>query len=733
MQNGNYEYRKLFINRELSWLEFNKRVLNLSKDNDVPLAERVKFLCIYYSNLDEFFMVRVGSLYDRALLQASAFEKENKTRMTPQEQIDAIIPKVKKLQVLVDESFVNLTKELSLQGYKRINFENLTKEENNFWKKYFLKELFPILSPQIIDRRHPFPFLRNNETYLGATLSGKGEAQKAFGIIPISTHFGKIIILPQNGKYIYTYVEDLILNFAQLVFGKKAVKGKFLFRVTRNADITADDAMFDQDLDYRVIMGELLKKRRKLAAVRLQVNSTASENAISYLCEKLLLPKEQVFSQIAPLELSAGFKLTSKLAQDGKTELFYAPKKPIAPKSDYNLKNVVQETDVLLQYPYQSIRPFLSLLVQAANDPEVVSIKMTLYRVADNSKIIEALCTAAENGKEIVTVVELRARFDEQNNIEFSKVLEDAGCTVIYGFGDYKVHTKLCLITKKSHNELSYISQIGTGNYNEKTSEQYTDLSFITSDKEVGIELAGVFNDLAMERLTANTSRLLVAPLRFKNVLMQEMQNEIDAAKQGRQGKIVLKCNSISDKDIIEKISEASNAGVKIYMIVRGICCLKAGVLGLSENVKVRSLVGRYLEHSRIYSFGHEDNVRVYIASGDFLTRNTQRRVEAGVRITDSKIVDKLQCILNTQLDDNVNSYEMNPDGTYKKIVCTDKENCTDAQSKMYEILAEDFIDNTPQSTKKNSSRAFGAKIKMDNSEKQGFFKRLISFFKFSE
>ncbi len=733
MQKGNYEYRKLFINRELSWLEFNKRVLNLSKDNNVPLAERVKFLCIYYSNLDEFFMVRVGSLYDRALLQASAFEKENKTRMTPQEQIDAIIPQVKKLQILADESFVNLTKELNLQGYKRVDFQKVTKEENNFWKKYFLKELFPILSPQIIDRRHPFPFLRNNETYLGATLNSKGEAQKAFGIIPISAHFGKVIILPQNGKHVYAYVEDLILNFAQLVFGKKAVKEKFVFRVTRNADITADDAMFDQDLDYRVIMSELLKKRRKLAAVRLQVNSDAGENVIRYLCEKLLLPREQVFPQIAPLEISAGFKLTSKLAQDGRTELFYAPKKPIAPKSDYNLNSVVQKTDVLLQYPYQSIRPFLSLLVQAANDPEVVSIKMTLYRVADNSKIIEALCTAAENGKEIVTVVELRARFDEQNNIEFSKVLEDAGCTVIYGFGDYKVHTKLCLITKKSHNELSYISQIGTGNYNEKTSEQYTDLSFITSDKEVGIELAGVFNDLAMERLTANTNRLLVAPLRFKTVLMQEMQQEIDAVKQGKLGKIVLKCNSISDKDIIEKISEASNAGVKIDMIVRGICCLKAGVKGLTENVKVISVVGRYLEHSRIYSFGRQENVRVYIASGDFLTRNTQRRVEAGVRVTDSKIVEKLQCILNTQLDDNVNSYEMNPDGTYKKIVCADKENCVDAQSKMYDILAEDFMDDTPQNVKKKSSRAFGAKNKTGNSKKQGFIKRLISFFKFDE
>ncbi len=728
MQQNNYEYRKLFINRELSWLEFNKRVLNLSADSNVPIAERLKFLCIYYSNLDEFFMVRVGSLYDRTLLRESALEKENKTRMTPQEQIDAIIPQVENLRILADDSFAKITYLLKLRGYNRVEFENLSKEENSFWKKYFLKELFPILSPQIIDRRHPFPFLRNNELYLGATINRKGEAQKAFGIIPISAHFGKVIILPQNGNFVYAYVEDLILYYAQLVFGKKSIKDKFVFRVTRNADITADDAMFDQDLDYRIIMGELLKKRRKLAAVRLQVNSGASDSAISYLCEKLLLPKQQVFKQIAPLELSAGFKITAKLAQEGKTELFYAPKKPIAPKSDYNLKNVVKKNDVLLQYPYQSIRPFLSLLVQAANDPEVVSIKMTLYRVADNSKIIEALCTAAENGKEIVTVVELRARFDEQNNIEFSKVLEEAGCTVIYGFGDYKVHSKLCLITKKSQNELSYISQIGTGNYNEKTSEQYTDLSFITSDKTVGAELASVFNDLAMERLSDNTSRLLVAPLRFKSVLMREMQSEIDAVKQGKKGKIVLKCNSISDKEIIEKISEASSAGVEIDMIVRGICCLKAGVTGLTENVKVRSVVGRYLEHSRIYSFGTSENVRVYIASGDFLTRNTQRRVEAGVRITDSKIVDKLQDVLNLQLADNVNSYEMKPDGTYKKIVCENEE-IIDAQSKMYDVLENDFV-STVQNSKKFAPKTFGAKKGLLN-EKQEQKSRLSRFFGF--
>ncbi len=714
----------IFINRELSWLEFNKRVLNLSLDNSVPLAERIKFLSIYGSNLDEFFMVRVGSLYDRTLIQEFALVKENKTRMTPQQQLDAIMPRVADLQMISDDAFEKLTKKLSHCGYQRVNFKKLDKSEISFWKKYFINELFPILSPQIIDRRHPFPFLRNNEIYLGATLEQKGAEQTAFGIIPISSQFGKIIILPKEGGWVYAFVEDIILNYADHVFGKKAVKEKCVFRVTRNADITADDAMFDQDLDYRQIMSELLKKRRKLAAVRLQINKGVSKNIKDYLCEKLVLPKEQVFEQTKPMEISAGFKLAAKISQNLQSELFYPPRRPILPDKDYRLANEATKKDVLLQYPYQSIRPFLSLLIRAAYDPDVVSIKMTLYRVASNSKIIEALCTAAENGKEIVTIVELRARFDEQNNIDFSKVLEEAGCTVIYGFGDYKVHSKLCLITKKVNNELQYISQIGTGNYNEKTSEQYTDLSYITCDAAVGVELANVFNDLAMERLTQDTNRLLIAPLNFKTILMQEMDKEIETQKMGKEGRIIIKCNSISDREIIEKISEASIAGVKVEMIVRGICCFKAGLPGLTENVRVRSVIGRYLEHSRIYSFGNDNNLRVYIASGDFLTRNTQRRVEAGVHITDTDIIEKIQYSLELQLKDNVNAYEMNPDGTYEKIKRDDAQIPIDSQSDMYNVLADDFeitqIQNQPQQLNTNTI----------SEEKVGFFKRIIAFFK---
>ena len=676
----------IFINRELSWLAFNRRVLDLAKEKSVPIGEQLKFAAIYASNLDEFFMVRVGSLYDRTLLKLT--EAENKTGMTPYEQLQAIMPKVAELQAHCDKIVIKLTENLQKLGYQKVNFDKLNKEESHFWKKYFLGEFFPVLSPQVIDRRHPFPFLRNNEVYVGTMIKAKNDIQTSFGLIPISAQYGRVIFTQTETGVTYALVEELVMHFADLVFGKKSVQSRCIFRVTRNADITVDEAMFDHDLDYRTVMSELLKKRRKLAAVRLQVSAKAPQEIITLLCEKMMIPANQVFEQFAPLDMSIGFKLAARMAAAHESAWFYPARRPILPAADFNLTQVVKQQDVLIQYPYQSIRPFIKMLLEAAIDPDVISIKMTLYRVAQESKIIEALMTAAENGKEVVTIVELRARFDEQNNIDFSKQLEEAGCTVIYGFKDYKVHSKLCLITKKNGNQLEYITQIGTGNYNEKTSEQYTDLSFITSDVRIGAELANVFNNLAMERLTENTSHLLVAPLCFKSVLMQEMDAEIAAKKMGKDASILLKCNSISDKDIIEKISEASCAGVPVKMIVRGICCLKAGVPGLTENVIVRSIVGRYLEHSRIYTFGTGDHVRVYIASGDFLTRNTQRRVEAAVRIEDKKIVAELVQTLMLQWADTVNAREMQVDGSYTKVKSKEGENPVDSQLLLYQSLA---------------------------------------------
>ncbi len=678
----------IFINRELSWLEFDKRVLALANDESVPLGEQLKFASIYASNLDEFFMVRVGSLYDRTLLHKNDEEKENKTQMTPQQQLDAIMPKVKKMQNKCDKSVDLLLDRLDAKGYKRICFDELGKEQLGVWKKYFENEIFPVLSPQVIDKRHPFPFLRGNEVYVGAILGHKPIEKPTFGLIPVSARFGRVIFVQNDDTVSYVLTEDIVHHFANLVFGKKAVQGKCLFRVTRNADITVEEGMFDHDVDYRTIMGELLKKRRKLAAVRLQTSIGAPVEITDFLCEKLMLPNEQVFEQSSPMDLSIGFKLASRLSADKKDRLFYTPRRPMLPRKGFELSQVVQKNDVLVQYPFQSIRPFLNMLVQAAYDPDVISIKMTLYRVASESKIIQALCAAAENGKEVVAIVELRARFDEQNNIDFSKVLEESGATVIYGFEEYKVHSKLCLITKRKGNRLSYISQIGTGNYNEKTSEQYTDLSFITANNMIGTELAGIFNDLALENITKKTEKMLIAPLNFKSVLMSEMDAEIKARSEGKVASIVIKCNSISDREIIQKISESSCVGVPVNMIVRGICCVKAGVPGLTDNVKVRSIVGRYLEHSRVYCFGKGDNLRMYIASGDFLTRNTQRRVEAGVRITDPALVAQLKDVINLQLADNVNAHEMNPDGTYSKVKPHKGDVLIDSQNEMYSILA---------------------------------------------
>ena len=681
----------IFINRELSWLDFNRRVLVLGKDKNVPLAEQVKFLAIYGSNLDEFFMVRVGSLQERANLARSQKDKdkrENKTNMTAEEQLNAIMPKVAHLQEDCDKYYEKALENLDACGYKKVNFDAMDKEQERFWKKYFQNELFPILSPQIVDNRHPFPFLRNKEIYLGALLKEK-EGQ-SLGMIPISSQMERLILVRREGKTEFALTEELVLHYASLIFGKDAVQEKCLFRVTRNADIDVKEGMMDHDIDYREIMADLLKRRRKLAAVRLQVIPAAPQVA-QLLCSRLELTHKRVFVQKSPLDLSFFYKLTSRMESDGHPELFYTPARPMLPPQDYDLAAEVEKHDVLLSYPYQSIRPFIAMLKKAAQDPDVISIKMTLYRMARESQIVQALVEAAENGKEVVALVELRARFDEQNNIDWSKHLEEAGCTVIYGFDDYKVHSKLTLITKKSAHGYSYITQIGTGNYNEKTSELYTDYSFITADLGIGEEASNVFQNLAVQKLTEESEKMLVAPLRFKSVLLDEMDRVINAARLGRPASMILKNNSISDRDIILKLEEASCAGVRIDMIVRGICCVRAGVPGRTENLHIRSLVGRYLEHGRIYSFYDGVNTRIYIASGDFLTRNTECRVEVGVRVEDPVLKEKLDSILRLQLSDNVNAREMQPDGSYQKVKPAPGEPLVNSQMGMYDLLRDDW------------------------------------------
>ena len=692
----------IFINRELSWLDFNRRVLVLGKDKNVPLAEQLKFLAIYGSNLDEFFMVRVGSLQERASLMRAKKERdkrENKTNMTAEEQLAAIMPKTAHLQEDCDKYYEKALENLAACGYKKVDFDALSKEEEHFWKKYFQSELFPILSPQIVDSRHPFPFLRNKEIYLGVLLKEK-EGQ-SLGMIPISSQMERLQLVRRDGHTEFALTEELVLHYAALIFGKDAVQEKCLFRVTRNADIDVKEGMMDHDIDYREIMADLLKRRRKLAAVRLQVTPTAPQEIVRILCGKLELTHKRVFAQKSPLDLSFFYKLTGKMEADGHPELFYPSARPMLPPPEYDLAAEVQKHDVLLSYPYQSIRPFIAMLKKAAQDPDVISIKMTLYRMARESQIVQALMEAAENGKEVVALVELRARFDEQNNIDWSKQLEEAGCTVLYGFEDYKVHSKLTLITKKSAQGYSYITQIGTGNYNEKTSELYTDYSFLTADHGIGEEASNVFQNLAVQKLTETSEKMLVAPLRFKSVLLDEMDRVITAARLGRPASMILKNNSISDRDIILKLQEASCAGVRIDMIVRGICCVHAEVPGKTENLHIRSLVGRYLEHGRIYSFYDGTTTRIYIASGDFLTRNTECRVEVGVRVEDPVLIRKLSEILQLQLRDNVNAREMKADGSYQKVKAAPDEALVNGQMGMYDLLKNDWTarDDVPEKT----------------------------------
>ena len=679
----------IFINRELSWLDFDSRVLALAKEKNVPLCERIKFAAIFGSNMDEFFMVRVGSLYDQTLLKTN--KTDNVTHMTAAEQIAAITPRVAELQAKCDKYFAHLVQALEAQGYKKVDFTKLGKQQEHFWKEYFHRELLPLLSPQIVDQRHPFPFLYNKQIYYIAQLRSKNDGV-GYGIVPVNPQFERVLFIRDGDATCYAFVEEVIAHFAASIFSASTVQKQCLFRVTRNADITVDEGMMDHDVDFRDVMSELLKKRRKLAAVRLQFWPEAHQEIVKFLRDKLEVPADRCYTQTSPLDSGALFKLAGRISGDGgHANLFYPPAKPMQAPVGYDLYTEVRRHDVLLAYPYQSIRPFIKMLLRAGADPDVVSIKMTLYRMASDSQIVNALIAAAENGKEVVAMVELRARFDEQNNIDWSKQLQDAGCTVFYGFDDYKVHSKLTLITSRVNGKYRYLTQIGTGNYNEKTSELYTDLSFITTRQEIGEEASAVFNNMALQRLTGDVSTMLVAPLHFKSVLLEEMDRQIARAMQGKPAGIILKNNSINDPQIIDKISQASCAGVRVDMIVRVICCVRAGVPGRTENLHIRSLVGRYLEHSRIYCFGSGEDMRIYIASGDFLTRNTERRVEVGVRIDDTKIAQKLRDILDLQLRDTVNAREMQPDGSYVKVKPLPGQPPVDSQMAMFGYFTNGF------------------------------------------
>ena len=654
--------QQVYMNRELSWLKFNERVLEEAENKKVPLCERLTFASIYQSNLDEFFRVRVGSLVDQMLLGGKI--RDNKTKMTAKEQIEEVLHQVMKLNRRKDAVYDAIMGQLEDYGVRLVDFRKISKKESEYLEKYFLSEIAPVISPTIVGKRQPFPFLKNNEIYAVVVLQTKSGKEK-LGIIPCSnTGFKRLVELPTAGTYILA--EELILHYIPEVFKRYNIKAKSLIRVTRNADIDAD-ALYDEDLDYRDFMAELIKRRKKLAPVRLELTREMDGEIVDVLCDYLELDSDYVFQVQAPLDLSFVFEIQDTLRKT--PELFYekrVPQKSSQFRDGEPVFPQIREKDKLLSYPYESMKPFLNFLREAANDKEVISIKMTLYRVAKHSKIVEYLIDAAENGKEVLVLVELKARFDEENNIEWSRRLEDAGCRVIYGLDGYKVHSKLCLVTRKSEGQVEYYTQIGTGNYNEKTARLYTDLSFMTANVEIGLEAAKVFQALSMEETVDNVQHLLVAPRCLQNKVLSMIDEEIACAKEGKEAYIGLKMNSLTDKKIIDKLIEASQAGVKIDMVIRGICCLIPGVKGKTENIQVRSIVGRFLEHSRIYIFGTQEREKVYIASADFMTRNTLRRVEVAAPIYDKDLKMQLEEMFITMLSDNQKARQEDSRGNYE-------------------------------------------------------------------
>lgn len=675
----------IFVNRELSWLEFNRRVLSESLNPKIPLMERLKFLSIYFSNLDEFFMVRVGSLHDQSIVEPNKLD--DKTGLNAAGQIDAILKKVAEINPIAERAWESIKQQMRAQDIDLMDTQHLNKLDEQIVQKYFAENIRPLLSPQIIDRQHPFPFLKNKEQFVLTVLENKEKEKDKdkskdksqtkgdslqLGIVPFS-HLPPYFIFTLNQRRRVLFTADIILYCAQKLYGKQKVVEKHIMRVTRNADISVDEGLYDFDIDFRGVMEEMLKKRRRLDVVRLQFSSMPGERVVNFLCKKFKVTPACFLVQSIPLDFSFGFALPSALdPHKEEKSWFYHEAKPFVPvdfaKGDAGgAINYLQNHDMLLSFPFHSTKPFVDLLYEAGDDPSVVSIKISLYRLANHSKIASALAHAAEKGKEVLCVLELRARFDEQNNIDYATMLEEAGCTVIYGLSDYKIHAKLCLITRKVHNQIQYITQVGTGNYNEKTSELYTDLSFISTDPKMGEDATRVFQALCVGEVVESTERLWVAPNCFESNVLRYIQEQIDLARSGGEGYVFIKVNSLNDMEIMEKLIEASQAGVKVEMVIRGICCLCPGIPGYTDNIRIKSIVGRYLEHSRIFIFGTGEQQRIFMGSGDLLNRNTRRRVEVFAEVRDGDPRREILHLVDAIRMDNQNAWEMLSDGSYVK------------------------------------------------------------------
>lgn len=666
-----------YENRELSWLKFNERVLDEASDKDVPLCERLSFASIFQSNLDEFFMVRVGSLHDQMLF--SETKRESKTNMTAGEQLSHIFKAARDLTRKKDHTYRHLMNELKEYGVELLNFSDIEYDDAVYLENYFKEQIMPILSPQVVGKKQPFPFIKNKEIYAVALLGSK--SNEKVGLVPCSNGILKRLISIPSERNKYMLVEELILHFMPIIFEKYQIKSKSLIRIIRNADIDVDEAVDDEDTDYRDMMEKLIRQRKKLCPVKMEYSRVLDEKIIHNLCKELNLNHEQIYYSESPLELSFVFGLQDALRNN--KNLFYErhiQKNPSWYVSGKPVISQVEEADRFISYPYESMQPFIRMLQEAGEDEKVVSIKMTLYRVAKNSQIVESLISAAENGKEVVVLVELRARFDEENNIEWSRRLEDAGCRIIYGLDYTKVHSKLCLITYREEGQIKYVTQIGTGNYNEKTSKLYTDLSIITANKQIGMEAAYVFTRLCMGEFVDETNYLLVAPKCMKSKILNYMDKEIEIVRNGGKAYVGAKINSLTDKEIIDKLIECSRAGVRVEMIVRGICCLIPGVKGHTENISVISIVGRYLEHSRVYIFGTPDRDNIYISSADFMTRNMERRVEIAAPIYDDSIKTRIRNMFHIMECDTVKARQLCSDGNYVHRTIADIKDFTDEE-----------------------------------------------------
>ena len=646
-------------NRELSWLKFNQRVLEEAKDSSVPLLERMKFVSIFTSNLDEFFMIRVGSLYDMSLTDNSTID--SRSGMNPKEQLDAIFAAVAPLYKERDKTYSEIKKLLNPYGVCGLSIKELEQQEKKYVKKYFKDQILPILSPQIVDANHPFPHLLNKELYVIASLKQNGTSM--IGIVPVPQFVSDILYLPGHDIR-YIRMEKVIMEYLDVVFDKYEVSNKNYICVTRNADVSPDDEALEINDDFRLLMQETIHKRRRMAVVRMETAEPLDKELEKYFCDKFKITPAQIYRTKMPMKLDYIFSIMDKVPASLKRSLIDEPFTPQPSRylTDGKVIPQVKKKDILLSYPYESMDPFLRMIKEAAYDPTVLTIRITIYRLAKKARLVEYLCAAAENGKEVTVLIELRARFDEQNNIDWSERLEEAGCRVIYGFEGYKVHSKICLITYRNRNNIEYITQVGTGNYNEKTATMYTDVSLITAEKGIGEDAAVFFKNMSIGNLNGSYQHIIVSPTSLKPKVLSLMDEEI---KKGTNGRIIMKMNSVTDVDFIQKVSEASNAGVRVDQIVRGICCILPGVKGYTENLRVTSIVGRYLEHPRIFLFGTGADQKIYIGSADMMTRNTEKRVEVACPVYDETIRKQLTHMLKIMLADNVKARELKSDGKY--------------------------------------------------------------------